>query len=159
MGLLPPLRTPHAPTHARAHSQPPIACMPIPHDERHAHACIPMGAYAYAHPPEMLSHPPEIAQNTAILNDYAESEIDRRACMILLCMILHKPIILATPAEYFGLVHQLCYTLVYILVGYRLNISIYRAYFGLISISMVIFQVEDDACDVAFTAYHAPLQV
>ena len=88
------------PTQAHAHSQPPIACMPIPHDERHAHACLPMGAYAYAHPPEMLSHPPEIAQNTAILNDYAESEIDRRACMILLCTNLHKLIILATPAEH-----------------------------------------------------------
>ena len=92
-----------------------------------------------------------------IMNDYAESEIDRRACMILLCTNLHKPIILATPAEYFGLVHQLCYTLVYILVRYRLNISIYRTYLGLISISMVILEVEDDARYIALTAYHATL--
>ena len=77
--------------------------------------------------------------------------------MILLCMVLHKPIILTTPAEYFGLVHQLCNTLVYIFVGYRLSISIYRTYLGLISISMVIFEVEDDASDVSLSAYHAPL--
>ena len=92
-----------------------------------------------------------------ILNDYAESEIDRRACMILLYTNLHKHIISTTPAEYVRLVHQLCDTLVYIFVRYRLNISIYRAYFGLISISMVILEVEYDACDVALSANHAAL--
>ena len=85
-----------------------------------------------------------------ILNDYAESEIDRRACMILLYTNLHKPIILATPAEYFGLVHQLCDTLVDVFVRYRLNIGIYRAYLGLISISMVIFEIEDSSGNVTF---------
>ena len=92
-----------------------------------------------------------------ILNDYAESEIDRRACMILLYTILHKHIILAAPAEYFGLVHEFCDTLVDVFIGYALNISIYRTYLGLISITVVILQVEDDASDVALSANHATL--
>lgn len=92
-----------------------------------------------------------------ILNDYAESEIDRRACMILLCTILHKPIISTTPAEYIRLVHQLCYAFVDIFIGYLLNIGVYCVYLALISVSMVILQVEYDTRYIALSAYHAPL--
>lgn len=153
--------TPLAPSPCRIHGTP--TTPGTPHTRRTpAPSSAPPRRYHPSHAPRHASlaqpsQPVYPAGDDAILNDYAECVIDRRGCMILLYTKLHKPIISATPAERISFIHQFCYTLIDILIRYRFNISRYRVYLALISVSMVILQVEDDACHIALPANHAPL--